>query len=273
MRQITIKWRLSEHMTAGDFRKRLRSVNGVELPKLLFWHDESGQTVRCGHTRAQSGDASTVEKKRDRIDNSARKRGPRTEAALLDDSRASDDAMPTIRFFHSKSFVGIHFLGSEMIEFASRNIALLIDSARQALGPVEFEVQEPDLEMKPRLTPRTYFIPSLALRNPSFEFISVEQYCERIIQQDLRRQAAILGIDAPDNLYVRVTSIGDPGTHWVRTNSGQKTGGALRLKDVKFITNADLKGSWSAGSLISKGFGSILNPAATAAMSLRGSNE
>ncbi len=262
MNQITIKWRVSAHMTAGDFRKRLRAVNGMELPRLLFWHDESGETIRCGHTRTVESNGEETSEKRKRVDNSARKRGPRSEESLKDESRVDDDAMPTIRFFHTKSFVGIHFVGPEMIEFASKNIPLIIDSVEQAIGNKEIKVLSYTVDLRPRLIPKMWFIPSLALKNPTFEFLSVEKYCERIISQDIRRQAKILGLEVPDNFYVRIASIGDKGTHWVRSGSGPKTGGALRLKDVKFLTNVDLKGCWAAGALISKGFGAILDPAA-----------
>lgn len=266
MNQLSLRWRLSGHMTAGDFRKRLRSADEKGLPNLLFWHDESGQTIRCGRKSGSPDEReANPPQVTKRSDNSARRRGPASEESLKDDSRVRDDAMPMIRFFHTRTCVGIHFVGPEMIKFASDNIPAILDAADLALKSAPVQTLDFDLDIKSRVTPRTYFIPSLALRRPNFDFLSVEKYCARIIEQDIRRQCMVLGLDVPNNLYVRIASIGDKGTHWVRMGSGPKTGGALRLKDVKFICNVDLKGSWVAGSLTSKGFGSILSPVARAA--------
>ena len=271
MNQLSLRWRLSGHMTAGDFRKRLRSADEKGLPNLLFWHDDSGQSIRCGQKSKQAEMVESVAPHRPkRSDNSARRRGPSSAESLKDDSRVRDDAMPMIRFFHTRTCVGIHFVGPDMIKFASDNIPAILDAADLALKSAPVQTLDFDLDIKARVTPRTYFIPSLALRRPNFDFLSVEKYCARIIEQDIRRQCMVLGLDAPDNLYVRIASIGDKGTHWVRMGSGPKTGGALRLKDVKFICNVDLKGSWVAGSLTSKGFGSILNPAARGASMFAG---
>lgn len=266
-KQITLKWSVQEHMTAEAFRKRLRAVGEIEPPKMLFWHSATGKTVGQGYCTSDPKALSKTEEKRleDKRkppQNWKRKRGPKSAEDLNNEARIHDDAMAMVRFFHQRNAVGIHFVGDKMIGFANEHLPIILDSVEQALGRVRVVVQEANIALTVNGYPSSWVIPTMALKNPNFDFLSKEQYCERIIKQDILRQAHILGLDIPSEFYLKVTRIEDDSDHWVRAGAVRngKTGGARRLKGVEFISNLNFQGSWAAGSLLSKGFGVIVRP-------------
>lgn len=269
-RQLTLVWGLERHMTADLFRKRFKAVNGLEPPSILFWHEESGKTIGQGYRFSHEKEISKTQAyklkdARKHGSNWVRARGPRCEADLANNSRTEDDAMAMIRFFHTKRSVGIGFLGPEMIELANANLPIILDCAEQALGHCRVRPYDGELSLSLKGFPTRYVIPTLALKRPHFDFLGKRQYIERIVQQDIVRQAKILNISIPTGFYIKVTHFDDGPEHWVRTGKPKggpngSTGGALTVKNVEFLTNLKLQGFWSAGSLVSKGFGRIILP-------------
>jgi hypothetical protein len=258
--QLSIFWETPKHMSVAEFRTKLSKGATDSLPTLLFWHEANGKTVTEG---VGAGAIESKPKQASETQRAPRKQtnriyGPKSEADLSNNKRIYNDSMARVRFFHRDRAVGIHFLGADMIAMASKNIAALLDSATQAIGPCRPRLDETDISLGLLSTPRQWVIPTMALKRPTFEFLTEEQYCQRIIEQDIQRQARILGITVPEGFFVKVTHIEDKGSKWVKVGSGEHKSGNMLMQGVEFISNLEFKGNWACGANLSKGFGVIL---------------
>lgn len=80
------------------------------------------------------------------------------------------------------------------------------------------------------------------------------QWVERLIHLDIRRQANVLGIALPKNFALRVVQ-----TEGVKYSVRIKGAVLPVYTGLKVHSNLKLTGHWAAGSLISKGHGTIIS--------------
>lgn len=263
---VTLQWTLRRHLSAPAFRRKLSAKNhalieaGQEaLPSEFFACNSNGHPI--------STSANKVGPLLAHADLRIREYEPKwaieTTQLFNDGQRANDDSMPMIRFFHTRKSVGIRFIGPGATRLAVQYTHMLCEMVDEIFDSNKFRrtTESVDAQFKSEYLCEyvidTLVLPVNILNRQMFTEL---QWVERLIHLDIRRQANLLGIDLPKSFALRVVQ-----TEGVKYSV--KVNGAVLpvYSGLRVHSNLKLTGHWAAGSLISKGHGTIISDRDTAA--------
>lgn len=263
---VTLQWTLRRHLSAPAFRRKLSAKNhalieaGQEaLPSEFFACNSNGHPI--------STSANKVGPLLAHADLRIREYEPKwaieTTQLFNDGQRANDDSMPMIRFFHTRKSVGIRFIGPGATRLAVQYTHMLCEMVDEIFDSNKFRrtTESVDAQFKSEYLCEyvidTLVLPVNILNRQMFTEL---QWVERLIHLDIRRQANLLGIDLPKSFALRVVQ-----TEGVKYSV--KVNGAVLpvYSALRVHSNLKLTGHWAAGSLISKGHGTIISDRDTAA--------
>lgn len=257
---VTLQWTLRRHLSAPAFRRKLSAKNheliksGLDsLPSELFACNSQGHPISTSTNKVGPVLAHADLRIREYEPNWAIE----TTQLYNDGQRANDDSMAMIRFFHTRKSVGIRFVGPAAIRLAVQYTHMLCEMVNQIFDSNKFRrtTESVDAQFKSEYLCEyvidTLVLPVNILNRQMFTEL---QWVERLIHLDIRRQANMLGIALPKNFALRVVQ-----TEGVKY-SVKVNGSVLPVySGLKVHSNLKLTGHWAAGSLISKGHGTIIS--------------
>lgn len=259
-KSVTLQWTLRRHLAAPAFRRKLSAKNR----EYLLRSDEAlpAELFNCD---AQGHPLSTPKGKPGLIQPHAELRlrpydpvwAVETTQLFNDGQRASDLAMPMVRFFHTRKSVGIRFIGPQAIRLAVLHTQLLCKMVDEIFDSNKFRRTTELVEVKfnPDVLSEyvidTLVLPTNILNRQLFTEL---QWVERLIQLDIRRQANILGLELPKDFSLRVV-------HTEGVKYSVRVNGSILPVYCSLTVHSNLKliGHWAAGSLVSKGHGTIIS--------------
>lgn len=167
---------------------------------------------------------------------------------------------PPVHFAHNNNgftMVGYGNAGHELVSSLAGRIALAWSSDLDKPVMVEGKQIPCDLQAEQYMV--SYRVPRMVLqKRPEHiatlsDAVAGKRFIEALFLRSIERQAQYLGITMPKD--VRVEFVGCSGEFSARNGKGSPA--CLGIRGAIFKVNLRLKGLWSVGRLMSKGYGLI----------------